>query len=228
MRILTGPDHPGSAPVSTADLARLYAAPRTPWLRVNMVSTVDGAATGDDGRSGSINNPADKRVFDLLRGLADAVLVGAGTARIEGYRPADKPTVVVTRSGRLPDTLLDAECGRVLVATCHSAEGLDTCRDRIGSDNVIVAGGHRVDLAAVKTRLAERGMGQVLAEGGPHLLRDLLDQQVVDELDVSVVPLLVGGVHTRITDGPPLETDLRLGLLLEDSGTLLARWYVPR
>src|SRR3954451_700770 len=76
-------------------LARLYAYPALDggesWLRVNFVSTLDGAATGADGRSGSINTGADREVFALLRALADVVLVGAGTARAEGYRRAVTP-----------------------------------------------------------------------------------------------------------------------------------------
>ena len=58
------------------ELPELYAAPDQPWLRVNMVATVDGAATGEDGTSRSINNGADKVVFDLLRDLSDALVVG--------------------------------------------------------------------------------------------------------------------------------------------------------
>ena len=63
-----------------------------------MVSSVDGAATGESGKSGSLNNAADKRVFDHLRAVADVIVVGAGTARVEGYRPADRPIVVVSRA----------------------------------------------------------------------------------------------------------------------------------
>ena len=218
----------GTADLTDAELERLYAVPRTPWLRVNMVSTVDGAATGGDGTSGTINNAADKRVFDLLRRQADAVLVGAGTARTEGYRPTDRPLVLVTRSGSVPEGLLDAEPGRVLVATTHHAEGLATLRERLGGDHVILAVSHRVDLAAVRPALGERGLGSVLCEGGPHLLRDLLDQGVVDELCTTTVPRVVGGQHARITDGAPVDVPLSLGLLLEEGGTLLARWYVPR
>ena len=103
MRTLTGPD---------GGLREIYAVPRTPWLRVNMISTIDGAATGDTGLTGSINNAPDKVVFDLLRALADAVIVGAGTARAEGYPPLAKPTVVVSRSGRVPEKMRDAEPGR--------------------------------------------------------------------------------------------------------------------
>jgi hypothetical protein len=116
MRTLLGPD---------GDLREVYAAPRTPWLRVNMVSTIDGAASGEDGLTGSINNDADQRVFHLLRELADAVVIGAGTARSEGYPPLDQPVVVVSRSGRLPETLRGAAPGRVLMATVSVATGLE-------------------------------------------------------------------------------------------------------
>jgi riboflavin biosynthesis pyrimidine reductase len=227
MRILTGPDGPADD-VTDDDLRRLYAAPDGPWLRANMVSTVDGAATGESGKSGSINNHVDKRIFDVLRELADAVVVGAGTARIEGYRPADRPTVIVSRSGRVPGRLRDAEPGSVLMATCRAAPALAATRDVLGDENVLVLGGHRVDLPVLKERLAERGLRHLLCEGGPHLLRDLLDQGALDEVDKTVVPRLVGGLHPRITDGPPVDVPLELRLLLEAEHTLLGRWYVAR
>ena len=150
MRVLTGPEGPRED-LTDADLRSLYAAPSTPWLRANMVSTLDGAATGETGRSGSINNEVDKRVFDTLRDLADAILVGAGTAEAEGYRPADRPIVLVSRSGRVPERLRDAEPGRVLLATCQAAGGLDQAREQLGAEHVLVMGGHRVDLAELKT-----------------------------------------------------------------------------
>lgn len=225
MRILTGPDGPRDD-VTDDDLRRLYAAPSTPWVRANMVSTIDGSATGESGRSGSINNSVDKRVFDTLRSLADAVVVGAGTAAAEGYGPAERPIVLVSRSGRVPEKLRGAEPGRVLLATCQAAEGLERARDELGAEHCLVLGGHRVDLASLRDELGGRGWQHLLCEGGPHLLRDLLDQGILDELDATVVPRLVGGLHPRITDGPPVDVPLRLGLLLEEDSTLLARWYV--
>ena len=209
---------------SDADLDALYAVPSTPWLRVNMISTVDGAATGPDGKSGGINNAADKRVFDTLRRLCDAVVVGAGTARDEGYRDLSKPLVLVSRSGALPPRLRDAAPSSVLMATCSGAEHLDETRALLGDEQVLVLGQHRVDLVELKRALAERGLGSLLSEGGPHLLRDLLAEGVVDELDLTVVPRVLAGAHPRITDGPPVDVPLRPALLLEDDGTLLGRW----
>src|SRR3546814_16167329 len=95
-----------------------------PGLRVNGVETIDGAATGESGKSGSINNAADKRIFDQLRAQADVIVIGAGTARVEGYKPADKPIVVVTSSGRVPESPVGAPAGSVLFATHAQPSGL--------------------------------------------------------------------------------------------------------
>lgn len=220
MRVLLGPRY--------GDLATLYAAPRRPWLRVNMVSTVDGSATGADGRSGSINNAADHRVFHTLRGLADAILVGAGTARAERYGTADVPIVLVSRHGEVPETLRGAEPGRVLLATCASAEHLAEARATLGEEHVLVLGADAVDLVALKGALVDRGWTDLLSEGGPHLLRDLLGAGVVDEVCTTAVPRLVAGDGPRITAGPPVDVPLSLEVLLEEGGTLLARWFVER
>ena len=216
LRVLVGPQ--------TDDLAELYAAPREPWLRVNMVSTLDGSATGETGKSGSINNSVDKQVFDQLRALADVIVVGAGTARIEGYRPTDRPLVVVSRRGEVPQGLRTAPSGSVLMATCGAAERLDEARELLGAEQVLVLGSHRVDLALLKEVLTDRGWSNVLSEGGPHLLRDLLASGAADELCATLVPRLVAGDRPRITQGPPIDVPLRLHLLLEAEGTLLGRW----
>jgi riboflavin biosynthesis pyrimidine reductase len=185
---------------------------------------VDGAATGDSGRSGSINNAADKRVFDTLRRLCDCVVVGAGTARTEGYHDVTKPLVLVSRRGAVPERLRGAPAGSVLMATCSGAEHLDETRELLGDDNVLVLGEDHVDLPRLKQELAGRGFTSILGEGGPHLLRDLLAAGVVDELCLTVVPRLLAGGAPRITDGPPVDVPLRLALLLEEDGTLLSRW----
>jgi riboflavin biosynthesis pyrimidine reductase len=209
-------------------LSELYAVPpdAESWLRVNMVSTVDGAATGESGDSKSINNAADKEVFNLLRAQAEVLVVGAGTLRVEGYAVPNKPLVVVSRSASIPPTLADAPRGRLLMATVGSSPGLEDAREQLGEENVLVLGSHRVDLADLRLELVERGFRNLLCEGGPHLLRDLLDQECVDELDATIVPRVIGGTHLRITDGPPVDVPVRLHTLVEVDGTLLARWLV--
>jgi riboflavin biosynthesis pyrimidine reductase len=226
MRILI--DELGGATGEATDLEALYRPPSLPWLRVNMVSTLDGAANGESGKSGSINNEADKRVFRALREQADAIVVGAGTARTEHYRVASVPLVVVSHRGLVPGQLGDAPPGKVLLVTCKESLGLDECRATLGTDQVIVVGDAHVDLEAMRTELVERGFRNLLSEGGPHLLRDMLDAGVVDELDLTWVPRTIGGVHPRILEGSPVDVPVRLGLLLEEEGTLIGRWLVER
>lgn len=207
-------------------LAAVYAAPTHDWLRVNMVSTIDGAATGSTGKSGSINNAADKRIFDLLRGQADALLVGAGTLRIEEYDAPSLPLVAVSHRGALPEKLEPAE--RTVLVTHAAATELEVTRERIGDDRLLVLGQDSVDLTRLRPALAERGWRHILSEGGPHLLGSLLAAGVVDELCVTTTPMVVGGVHPRIVAGVDLEQELSLGALVEADHTLLARWMTGR
>lgn len=214
------------ADLGEEDLTRLYAPPRRPWLRVNFVSTVDGAATGSDGLSKSINDAADKRVFDMLRERADCLVVGAGTLREEGYAVPRLPLVVVSRSADVPPTLRGAPRGRILMATTATADGLAGARTLLGDENVLPLGESAIDLAALKAALADRGWTEVLCEGGPSLFADLLAAGVVDELCWTVVPRLVGGDAVRIATGGEVDVALRPALLLEQDGTLLGRWLV--
>lgn len=232
MRVLLDRRNPSGvgADVPSDDaVAALYAAPHGgSWLRANMVSTLDGAATGDSDRSDSIHNVADGRVFGVLRSLADVLIVGAGTAAVEGYRPSALPTVVVSRRGHVPEALTGAAPGSVLLATCGAAEGLQEARRVLGADNVLVLGSHSVDLVALRQELEDQGFVRLHAEGGPHLLRDLIANEIADELCATLVPRLVGGERSRITAGPPLDAALDLQLLLEEDSTLLGRWFVRR
>lgn len=202
------------------DLSRLYAWPTDGGVRANFVSTLDGSAVGADGRSGSINTEADGRIFHLQRELASCVLVGAGTARAEGYRRGDRPIVVVSRGGQLPKSLTSGD-GHVILVTC-AASG------RTDSDDVWVEGDDAVDLPAVVVRLRSAGMPRILAEGGPHLFHGLLDAGLVDEFALTVAPRLVGGDHTRVVSGLPLGgesgLDAEIVHLLEEDGSLLGLW----
>ncbi len=227
-------------------LADLYAypdpVPARGWVRANMVASVDGAATGADGRSGSVSGRADRSVFSALRGVADVVLVGAGTVRAEGYRsPSPKPAfaqrraaahqspapalAVVSRSGQLDDASLFTGANPSLLVTSSAADVEGLC-ERLGGERVIVAGDDRVDLVAAVAALAHRGLRRVLLEGGPSLLGTALSAGCVDELCLTWSPVLVGGTHPRIAESQPGSWRLRLAHLLEHEGTLLGRWLV--
>jgi len=256
MRVLLSHDDLGSwAPghdgvMDPEALALAYAYPELSaeqgWVRANFISTLDGAAAGDDGRSGSINTGADRDVFALLRVLADVVLIGAGTARIEGYRratvrapwldlregrPAHPTMAVVSRSGDIPPRLSQArkDSGELLLITCEraGAEAIDLARDTLGQEHVIVEGDASVDLAAAVDALVDRGLRRILCEGGPHLMRDLTASGRLDELCLTLAPTLVAGDHPRITAGAPVTANLLPRLLIESEGTLLGRWAKP-
>jgi riboflavin biosynthesis pyrimidine reductase len=231
--------------LSRTDLVRAYQTDRPRWVRCNMVSTLDGAANGPDGRSGTINTDADHIVFDLLRALSDVVVVGAGTVRVEGYPALDVPPewedvrrdlglapmlplVVVTGTGDVPPTVRQEAAGRVLLATTESAPGLDEARRALGADHVLVCGTERVELDRLLDQLGERGLGRVLTEGGPHLTGSFLAADALDELCFTISPLVVGAGHPRPVEAPTEPRALTLGLLLEQDGTLLGRWFTTR
>lgn len=217
--------------------------PGRAWsVRANMIATLDGSAQGPNGRSGSINGPADWRVFRVQRAVADAVLVGAGTARAEGYKPLSVPAdlrearaargqdpalelVLVTVSGDLPTGLrgTDRPPYVVTVAACPRLDGL---RAEVGPDRVLVAGAIHVDLPAALASLAGLGLTRLLAEGGPRLLTDLVREDLVDELCLTTSPLLVAGPGLRPVHGAdwlgPLPA--RAAHLLHHDGMLLGRW----
>jgi 5-amino-6-(5-phosphoribosylamino)uracil reductase len=229
-------------------LADLYAypdpVPATGWVRATMASSLDGAVAGADGLSRSVSSPVDRVVLSVLRGLADVVLVGAGTARAERYGPlAAKPEfaerrraggqrpapalAVVTRSGRLPGhAALFTGPDAAWVVTCAAAD-LGALAARAG-ERVLVAGDSDVDPAVAVARLAARGMRRVLLEGGPTLLGRAVAADRVDELCLSVTPVLVGGDGPRLAHGPASGVRMQVAHLVECDGTLLGRWYVQR
>ncbi len=240
MRILTSDVAPPSPSVDQALLERLYAWPEGGGVRANFVSSLDGAATGADGLSGSINNPADGRAFAAQRRLADAVVVGAGTARAEGYHPLPRleggrprTLVVVSGTGRVPESLSHpAAEGEepVVLLTSGTADGshLAAARALLGADRVWQLGDHAVDLAAGLDRLRGHGARNVLCEGGPSLFGSLLAADLVNEVALTYVPTLVGGDLKRVVNAGPLHDRLALRQLLEEDGTLLTLWTVRR
>lgn len=251
MRVLLPPDRAGellSPDPDEAALRLLYADPGGRWLRACMVSSVDGAATGADGRSGSLSTAADRRVFAVLRSMADVVLVGAGTVRKEGYgpeppapavaarrlaegRPPAPPFAVVTRTGDVPASTGMFEAGvGTLVVTCPAAgpRALARLREVAGSDAVVVTGADEVDLLAALDALAERGLRRVLCEGGPTLLGAVAASGALDELCLTWSPALASGPGVRPLTSPVAITlpARPAHLLVGDDGTLLGRWLV--
>jgi riboflavin biosynthesis pyrimidine reductase len=240
MRVLlteSGTPAPGTV-LDDAGLREVYAAPPgRAWLRVNFVSTLDGAVTGADGRSGSINTPADFRVFQLLRELADVVVVGAGTVRVEGY-PAlrhesdDAPALaVVSNSGEVPPSIAEtATPGSALLVTRGHADpdALGRAREALGDANVVIAGEDHVDLVMARKALEDRGFRHILSEGGPTLFGSMLEAGIVDEVDLTWAPTMVGGTHPRIVRAGDLELDLTPIALVEEGGSVIGRWRVAR
>ncbi len=239
---------PEPGPLEDDELAGLLAWPDTgrPWLRASMLTSLDGAVTGADGRSGSLSTPADRALFALCRALCDVVLVGWGTARVEGYRPAtvaarwarwrpaDAPPTprIAVVSARLDIDLslpLLAQ-GRASTLVLTTAEADPGARAALAEHvEVLVAGEGHVDLPAALGLLAQRGLHRVHCEGGPRLLAAVLDAGLLDELSLSIAPVLTGGGGPRLTGaggpgGGGLTADPRLRLvrLLEEDGYLFA------
>jgi riboflavin biosynthesis pyrimidine reductase len=130
----------------------------------------------------------------------------------------------------MPRKLLAADPGSVLLLTRADAPRVhvDEAREALGDDGVVVTGTDRVDLARARAALEERGLRQILSEGGPHLFSSMLAAGVVDEVDLTWAPTVVGGDHLRITAGPALSMGLAPLLLVERDGSVIGRWAVSR
>ena len=232
------------------ELSQLYGYPTdsdTAWVRANFIASLDGGATVE-GLSGALAGPGDRAVFVVLRGLADVVVVGAGTVRSEGYSGAQlsvaqrqhrqarnqseiPPIAIVTKSGHLDRDLAVFTRTEVppLVLTCSAAA--DETRSRLAglAGEVIDCSGDdpsEVDVAAVVTKLQARGLRRILTEGGPTLLGAFVDGELLDELCLTIAPLVVGGQARRIASGTgQLQTRMRCAhVLTDDAGYLYTRY----
>ncbi|MFJ1793969.1 pyrimidine reductase family protein [Kitasatospora griseola] len=237
---------PGT-PGSLEWLAQAYAYPTDgPWLRANMVASLDGAARLD-GLSDGLSSEADKRIFGVLRALCDVVLVGAETVRAEGYRPGRARKEFAERraaAGQLPAPViavvtrsLDLDLSaslftEPLVPTVVITTS-DAPADRLARTaevaEVITVGTGAVDLPRAVAALTERGWRRQLSEGGPRLLGRLAADGLLDELCLSVAPLVTGGDSPRIVNGPGIADVRRMRLvsLIEEKGFLFTRYLRP-
>jgi riboflavin biosynthesis pyrimidine reductase len=230
-------------------LAALYAYPdglTRCWVRGNAISTLDGGAT-TEGTSGGLGKDGDRLIFQLLRELADVIIVGAGTARTENYAGAQMnvaqrrrrqdrgqqevpPIALVTRSGQIDrhqHVLTQTEV-RPLVMTCNNA--VAGASGQLGSAaEVVDCSGDdaaAVDPAVVLTQLADRGLYRALLEGGPSLLGTFVQHRLVDELCLTLAPTLVGGDAKRIATGNSheLTSMRRTHLICDADGYLYGRY----
>jgi riboflavin biosynthesis pyrimidine reductase len=197
-----------------------------PAVRLNMIASIDGA-TAVAGVSGGLGGPADQALFAVLRSRADVVLVAAGTIRAEHYGPLDVPVAVLSRSCRLDwdSAFFTAAITPPIVVTVAAAPALERKKAADLAD-VIIAGERDVDLAAALAALAERGYARVLAEGGPSLNGQLAAAGLLDELCLTVSPLLAGGDTKRILAGPALPSGpgWQIQSLCEQDGFLFLRY----
>lgn len=206
--------------------ADLPVAAGRPGVRLNMIASLDGA-TAVAGVAGGLGGKADQALFALLRSLADVVLVAAGTVRAERYGPSTVPVAVVTRSCRLDwdSRFFTAPVARPLVITVATAPAEARARAAEVAD-VVVAGEHDVDLVEAVEALGARGFRAVLSEGGPILNAQLAAAGLLDELCLTLSPLLVGGDAKRLLAGPllPGPPALRLVSACEEDGFLFLRY----
>lgn len=226
------------------DLLALYAYPaQRPWVRFNFIASLDGSAT-HQGVSAPLGNEGDRRLFGLIRRLCDVILVGAGTVRAEGYagplvsdedarwRTAHglsaHPALAII-SGTLgidpgSDLFTLSPVRPILFTTTAAAP--ERVRSLSGVADVVVAGGATVEVRQCAAALHERGLGRIVCEGGPSIFGGFIAEDAVDELCLSISPLLTGGQGAHIAagvDSPELRK-LALGSLLESDSALYGRW----
>jgi riboflavin biosynthesis pyrimidine reductase len=247
------------AVLDPADLLPVIAAeprpapPDRPWIVLNMVASVDGASTGAEGKSRSLSSEADRALFAALRSIADVVFAGAETIRTENYgAPRLVPGADQLRAERgqapLPrmataSLSLGLDAGArlfqevpddqpaVVLTSAEALAQVETTNPELARvAELIGVGEHSVDWPEAFRELQARyGARLVLAEGGPRLNAQLVEHDLVDELCLTVAPVVVGGGSRRIMDDaqPSMPHAMELTRVFEDDGFLLLR-YVRR
>lgn len=220
--------------------------PGRPWVLANMVAGLDGTAAFG-GRVGPLSHGADVELFRLLRAVADVVLVGATTFRREGYGPvrlpaerrearqaagrAAVPTLAVVSGSLALDwssPAFDADGGGAIVVTGDRPDAA-ALRGAGEAVEVLQAGSERVDLAATLDVLFARGHGVVLCEGGPTLLGELVELDLLDELCLTVAPVMGGDeLPVAITRQGVDVRSFALRHVATDGGSLFLRYERER
>jgi riboflavin-specific deaminase-like protein len=212
-----------------------------PYLALNFAATLDGRAS-IDGRSGPIGSDTDTAMLVGLRQRFDAVMIGAGTMRVERYGriisdPAKRrrreqlglpgdPLMVIVGGLDLPwdAPLFTDGGGRVLLFTGDEGEPPATATPV----DVVRAEEGRVDLTTAMRHLREeRGVRAVLCEGGPRIHSQLQAAGLADELFLTIAPKLVGAGNSILEGALPEVAELELAWLLQEGSELFARYRRP-
>ncbi|MXW61443.1 MAG: pyrimidine reductase family protein [Acidimicrobiaceae bacterium] len=234
------PDDPRPAPMGR------------PWVMVNMIASLDGA-TAVNGLSGDLGGPADRAVFRAVRASCDWIVVASGTATAESYGPPKQTEAVVEsrlRTGRsaVPRLAIVTASGAVDPTIPAFAHAADPTVDDLGPDQrrPLVITGEQADperLAALNAEIVRLPMTRpqpsavldelhrrdaqvVLCEGGPTWNGQLVQAGLVDEICVSISPILAGGTSSRTVAGAEqaVPIQMRLSRLLSEDGLLFARY----
>jgi riboflavin-specific deaminase-like protein len=227
--------------LDSLDLTQIARAER-PYTIVNFVASADGRATFH-GRSGLLGDEADKALFHGLRERVDAVFAGTGTLRIERYgrlirnpdrrerrlRAGLRPeplACVTTRSGDIPTDIplfADPEA-RIVVFTPGD---LDTSAYDAQVEVVRLDPGELTLTTMMRRLRSDYDVRALLCEGGPTVFGALLQEQLVDELFLTLAPKLTGGGSgPTVSSGPELAELQQLSLTwaLERDGSLYLRY----
>jgi riboflavin biosynthesis pyrimidine reductase len=215
-------------------LLRRYAPASDRYLRVNMIASLNGSATGPDGTSDSLSSRLDRRILGVIRELSNVVLVGAGSVRVEGYVvPARASLAVVTSSGdlsghRLEDSRRDQP---VFILCPRSAQDRVEATVGLSRATIVPLDDEDGDLAptVIVAALHELGLTRIVCEGGPVLAGRLFAADLVDEFCLSTSPRVVLGGRALLESARAGSTEFSLRqLLLDGTGATYARWERPR
>ena len=212
-------------------LLELYRPSSSTWLRLNLITSVSGAATGSDGTSETLSNPADRRLLGVIRELADVVLIGAESVRAEGYQQPRKSRIaILTASGNLAGNRLRRGEGPAPIVICPPG-AVALVQSSIDDVELIVLEPEdgRIGVSAAIAALRSRGLDSIVCEGGPGLAAQVVDAGLVDEFCLATSPL-IGGAPFPVLGGHSVsEHRVELTQLLrDDSSGLYARWALVK
>jgi riboflavin biosynthesis pyrimidine reductase len=215
----TGASHDITTDAGRAWVSSIYARSDAAYVRLNMITTLTGAASGQDGTSETLSSRVDRAILGVIRAAADVVVVGAQTVRAEGYVvPRAARLAVVTASGDLRGHRLGDGASVLLVCPASRAESVRERAGIEGAEIVAVPGPADLEPSAIVTALAQRGLPRIVCEGGPNLAGRFAQAGVVDEYCVTVAPVLTPAERPflPLARGGSRQTE-PVGMLVDDA-----------